>query len=124
MRHAIGPYEDLTTTVTKTQIEMVWTHNKINRTCKYDPTIQGTLRGGRRKGRQKKRWEDSISEWTGLGLLGEALRKAKDREEWRKVVTRSSLMPQRSFRLLNEGVSENLDLSCINFTSLHLPITV
>ena len=51
-----------------------------------------------RKGRQKKRWEDAILERTGLEL-DEALRKAEDREEWRKVVARSSLMPQRSFRL-------------------------
>ena len=38
------------------------------------------------EGRQTEmRWEDNISKWTGLGL-GEALRKAEDREEWRKVV--------------------------------------
>ena len=47
--------------------------------------LQGMVQGGRRKGRQIKRWEDNISEWTGLGL-GEALQKAEDREEWRKVV--------------------------------------
>ena len=28
----------------KTQIEMVWAHNKINRTCKDDPTGHGTRR--------------------------------------------------------------------------------
>ena len=43
--------------------------------------IQGTVHGGRRKGRPGKRWEDNVSEWTGLGL-DEALRKAEDREEW------------------------------------------
>ena len=32
--------------------------------------LQGTIQGGRRKGRQKKRWEDNISEWTVLGLGG------------------------------------------------------
>ena len=63
--------------------------------------LQGMVQGGRRKGRQKKRWEDNISEWTGLGL-GETLQKAEDREEWRKVAARSSLMPQRSFRLRDE----------------------
>ena len=60
--------------------------------------LQGRVEGGRRKGRQKMRWEDNISEWTGL-KLGEAIRKAENREEWRKVVARSSLMPQWSFRL-------------------------
>ena len=42
--------------------------------------LQGTVQGVRRKGRQKNRWEDKISEWTGLGL-GDALRKAEGREE-------------------------------------------
>ena len=28
--------------------------------------LQGAVKGGRRQGRQKKRWEDSIREWTGL----------------------------------------------------------
>ena len=28
--------------------------------------LQGTAKGGRRQGRQRKRWEDNIREWTGL----------------------------------------------------------
>ena len=28
--------------------------------------FQGTVKGGRRQGRQRKRWEDNIREWTGL----------------------------------------------------------
>ena len=47
--------------------------------------LQGTVQRGRRKGRQKKRWKDKISEWTGL-KLGDALRKAENGGEWRKVV--------------------------------------
>ena len=27
--------------------------------------LQGTVKGGRRRGRQRKRWEDYIKEWTG-----------------------------------------------------------
>ena len=38
IRHAIGLYEDLITTVRRQKIGMVWAHNKINRTCKDDPT--------------------------------------------------------------------------------------
>ena len=80
----------------ETQTEMVWAQNKINRISKM--ILQGTVQGGRRRGRQKKRWEDNVTEWTGL-KLGEALRKAENREEWRTVVARSSLVPQRSTRL-------------------------
>ena len=28
--------------------------------------LQGTVKGGRRQGRQRKRWEDNIKEWTDL----------------------------------------------------------
>ena len=28
--------------------------------------VQGTVRGGRRQGRKRNRWEDNIREWTGL----------------------------------------------------------
>ena len=28
--------------------------------------LQGRVKGGRRQGRQRKRWEDNIREWTGL----------------------------------------------------------
>ena len=54
-----------------------------------------TVRGGRRRGRQRTRWEDNIKEWTGLewNIL---LRKA---EEWRKLVVKSTVMPQRLARL-------------------------
>ena len=63
--------------------------------------LQDTVQGGGRNGRQKKRWGDNIAEWIELGL-GEAHRKPEDREKWRKVVARLSLMPQRSFRILDK----------------------
>ena len=48
--------------------------------------------------RERKQWEDDIKEWTGLewNIL---LRKAKNREEWRKLVVKSTVVPQRSARL-------------------------
>ena len=60
--------------------------------------LQGTVQGGRRRGRQRKRWEDNIKEWTGLewNIL---LRKAENREEWRKLVVKSIMVRQRSARL-------------------------
>ena len=88
--HAIGLYEGRH--CEKMHIEMVWAHKKIKRICKDDPTGHGT-----RREKERETEKDNIPEWTGLEL-GEAFQKAEDREEWRKVVGRSSLMRQWSFR--------------------------
>ena len=62
--------------------------------------LQGTVIGGRRQGRQKKRWEDNIRKWTGLEF-GKCQRAVENREKWRKLVAKSSVMPQRPSRLRN-----------------------
>ena len=41
--------------------------------------LQGTVKGGRRQGRQRKRWEDNIREWTGLEF-GKSQRAVENRE--------------------------------------------
>ena len=96
IRQAIGPYEDLLTTVKEQKLR--WYGHKTRSTGLAKMILQGIVQGGRRRGRQKKRWEDNVTEWTGL-KLGEAFRKAENREEWRTVVARSSLVPQWSTRL-------------------------
>ena len=45
-----------------------------------------------------KRWEDNIEECTGLEW-NIILWKAENREEWRKLVVKLTVMPQRSARL-------------------------
>ena len=45
--------------------------------------LQGAVKGARR-GRQNKRWEDNIKEWTGIEF-GESLRVAEDREGWKGI---------------------------------------
>ena len=51
------------------------------------------MKGGRRQGRWRKRWEDNIREWTGLEF-GKSQRAVENREKWRKVVAKSSVVPQ------------------------------
>ena len=109
IRQAIGPYEDLLTTVKKRKLR--WYGHKTRSTGLAKMILQGTVQGGRRRGRQKKRWEDNITEWTGL-KLGEALRKAEDREEWRTVIARSSLVPQRSNRLWDKWSEVKMGCMC------------
>ena len=85
IRQAIGPCEDLLTTVIVKKRKLRWYGHKTRSTGLAKMILQGTVQGGRRRGRQKKRWEDNVTEWTGL-KLGEVLRKAENREEWRTVV--------------------------------------
>ena len=60
--------------------------------------MQGTVKGGRRQGRQRKRWEDNIREWTGLEFA-KSKWAVENREQWRKLVVKSSMMPERPLQL-------------------------
>ena len=94
--NAIGPYEDLLTAVKRRKLK--W-YGHVTRSSVLAKTIlQGTVQGGRRRGRQRKRWEDNIKEWTGpeWSIM---LWKSENREEWRKLVVKSTVVPQRSARL-------------------------
>ena len=55
--------------------------------------LQGTVKGGRRPGRQRKRWEDNIREWTGLEFA-KSQRAVENGEKWRKLVVKSFVVPQ------------------------------
>ena len=59
--------------------------------------MQGTVKGGRRQGRQK-RWEDKITEWTGLELV-KSHKTVENREKWKKLVVKSLVVPQRPSQL-------------------------
>ena len=59
--------------------------------------LQGTVKGGRRQGRQRKRQEDNIRKWTGLEFA-KSQRAVDNREKWRKLVAKSSVVPQRPSR--------------------------
>ena len=64
IQQAIRPHEDLLTIVKRRKLQ--W-YGHVSRSSGLAKTIlQGTVKGGRRQGRQRKRWEDNIREWTGL----------------------------------------------------------
>ena len=60
-------------------------------------TLQSRVKGGRRQGRQRKRWEDNIREWKGLEF-GKSQRAMENRTKWRekkkKLVAKSSVGEQ------------------------------
>ena len=53
---------------------------------------------GRRQGRQRERWEDNIRDGTDLEFV-KSQRAVEDREEWRKLVLKSYVVPKRPPRL-------------------------
>ena len=63
IQQAIGPHEDLLTIIKRCKLQ--W-YGHVSRSSGLAKTIlQGTVKGRRRQGRQRKRWEDNIREWTG-----------------------------------------------------------
>ena len=51
--------------------------------------LQGTVKGTRRQGRHRKRWEDNSRKWTGLKFAKSQMT-VENREKWRKLVARST----------------------------------
>ena len=96
IQQVIGPHEVLLTIVKRRKLQ--W-YGRVSRSSDLAKTIlQGTAEGGRRQVRQRKRWEDNIREWTGLEF-GKSQRAVENREKWRKLVAKSSVVPLRPSRL-------------------------
>ena len=92
IQQAIRPHEDLT--IAKRR-KLQW-YGHVSRSSGLAKTIlQGTVKVGRRQGGQRKRWEDNIREWTGLEF-GKSQRAVENREKWRKLIAKLSVVPQRS----------------------------
>ena len=96
IQNTIRMHDDLLTMVKKRKLG--WYGHISRSSGMAKTTLQGTVKGARRRGRQKKRWEDNIKEWTEMGF-GDSLRAAEDREGWKGIVATSSVVPQRPPRL-------------------------
>ena len=86
------PHENLLTIVKRRKLQ--W-YGHVSRSSDLAKTIlQGTVKGRRRQGKQGERWEDNISEWTGLEFA-KSKKAVENRGKWRKLVAKSSVVPQR-----------------------------
>ena len=91
IQQALGPHEDLLTIVKRCKLQ--WYGHVSSSSGLAKTILQGTVKGRRRQGRQRKRWEDS-RERTALEF-GKSQRAMKNRETRRQLVAKSSLVPQR-----------------------------
>ena len=90
IHQAIGPHENLLTIVKRRKLQ--W-YGHVSRSSGLAKTIlQGTVKGGRRQGRQRNRWEHNIRVWTGLEFA-KSQKVMENRETWRKLVAKSSVVP-------------------------------
>ena len=74
IQQAIGPHENLLTIIKRRKLQ--WYGHVYSSSGLAKTILQGTVKGRRRQGRQGRRWEDNIREWTGLEF-------AKSRGQWR-----------------------------------------
>ena len=102
IQQAIRPHEDLLTIIRRRKLQ--W-YGHVSRSSGLAETIlQGTVKG---RSRQRKRWEDNIREWTGIEFA-KSQKTVENREKWRKLVVKSSVVPQRPSRL-QDRLDEMLD---------------
>ena len=56
----------------------------------------------RKRGRQKKRWEDNIKEWTEMDFAS-STRAAENRTRWKGVVN-LSVVPRRPSKVMGQNI--------------------
>ena len=81
IQQAIGPHEHLLTIVERRKLQ--WYGHVSSSSGLAKTILQGTVKGGRRQGGQRKRWEDNIREWTDLEF-GKSQRAVVNREKMKK----------------------------------------
>ena len=92
---AIGEYDELLTLVKKGKLR--WFGHISSGLAKT--ILRGTVKGKRKRGRQKKRWEDNIKEWTGMDFAS-STRGAENRPTWKGIVANSSVVPRRPSKVM------------------------
>ena len=91
IQQAIRPHEGLLTIIKRCKLQ--WNGHVSHSSGLVKTVLQGTVKGGRRQGRQRKRSEDNIREWTGLEST-KSQRAVENRGKWRKLIVKSSVVHQ------------------------------
>ena len=92
---AIGEYDEFLTLVKKRKLR--WFGHVSMSSGLAKTILQGTVK--RKRGRQKKRWEDNIKEWTGMDFA-RSTRAAENRSRWKGIVVNSSVVSRRPSKVM------------------------
>ena len=89
VRILVGPQGPLLATVKRRKL--AWFGHVTCHDSLFKTILQGTLKGGRRRGQQRKCWMDNTKELTSLPMP-ELLTRASCRKVWKRISAGSSLM--------------------------------
>ena len=94
---AIVKYDEPLTLVKKRKLRW-FVH--VSRSSGLAKTIlQGTFRGQRKRGRQKKRWEDNVKDWTGMDFAS-STRAPENWTRWKGIVANSTVVPRQPSKVM------------------------
>ena len=79
IQQAIGQHKALLTIVKRHKLQ--WSAHVSRSSDLAKTTLQGTMKGGAREGRQNFWWEDNIREWTGVEFV-KTQRAVVNRKKW------------------------------------------
>ena len=91
IQQTIGSHDFLT--ILK-RLKLKWYGHDSRSSSLAKTILQGTVKGGRIQGRQRKRLEDNIKKWTGLEFA-KSQTAVENRGKWRKLVAKSYVVRQR-----------------------------
>ena len=92
VKNLVGPQEPLLTTIKRRKL--MWFGHHLRHDSLSKTILQGTVEGGRRRGRQTKSWVANIKDWTDM-TMPDLLTTAADRPAWRRTSTSSALRSPR-----------------------------
>ena len=88
---AIAKYDELLTLVKKRKL--IWFGHVSGSSGLAKTILQGTVKRKRKRGRQRKRWEDNFKEWTEMDFAS-STRAAENRTRWKGIVGNTSVVPR------------------------------
>ena len=94
---AIGEYDELLTLVKERKLRW-FGHVSRSSYLAAKTILQGTVKGEKR-GRQTKKREDNIKEWTGMGFAS-STRAAENRTRWIAIFANLSVVPRRPSKVM------------------------
>ena len=91
IQQAISPHEDLLTIIKRRKLQ--WYGHVSHSSSLARTILQGTVKGGRRQGRQRKRWEHQGMDRPGVRQVPEG---CGEQRKWRKLDMKSSVVLKKN----------------------------